>query len=197
LLKNAQRQTCGTGQENRRRTPLATAGVMLNAISLLKDDHHRISGLFELFADSDQLEEKLTLFQQIKDELEQHSFLEEKIFYPALSKFYELTDLIDTSYEELDEMEDLAEDIEQMEPDTEDLATSEDGGNFIEEPSAEQSAVTNRYDEAVEELRLMFQRHMDQVEREIFPDARDLLDPDELENLATEMNEVRTIGKAA
>jgi len=162
---------------------------MLNAISLLKDDHQRISGLFDLFARSERLNEKLTLFQQIKEELELHSFVEEKVFYPALSKFYELSDIIDTCYDEHDEMSDLVDEIDQMEPESDELA--------VGDPDRYPEKYPEKYSDAVEELYLIFQRHVKEEESEVFRGARDLLNPEQLEDLASEMNQLRGLGQVA
>lgn len=145
----------------------------MNAFSLLREDHERISGLFDLFMNASSLNEKLILFQQIKEDMELHSIIEEKVFYPALSRFYELTDLIDRSYEDHDEIEDLIEEVDQMEP---------DNGDF---------------NDAVNELRGIFSRHVEEEERRVFIEARKLLSEDELSDMASEMNQLRSLRLAA
>ena len=71
----------------------------MNAFNLPKADHRKVAQLFQ------QLERtagkrKLAVFKQIKTELDLHTHIEEKIFYPALEKPSETHDLTLEAYEE-------------------------------------------------------------------------------------------------
>src|SRR5215217_2320257 len=71
----------------------------MHAFELLKADHEKVAELF------DQLEAangnaKLEVFNQIRTELELHTYIEEKIFYPALEKPEETHDITLEAYEE-------------------------------------------------------------------------------------------------
>ena len=71
----------------------------MDAFQLLKTDHRKVEELFS------QLERasgkaKLDVFNQIKTELELHTHIEEKIFYPALETPKETRDLALEAYEE-------------------------------------------------------------------------------------------------
>lgn len=71
----------------------------MDAFKLLKADHRKVTELFE------QLERtsgkrKLNVFEQIKTELDLHTHIEEKIFYPALEKPTETRELTMEAYEE-------------------------------------------------------------------------------------------------
>lgn len=57
----------------------------MNAIDLLKEDHQRVDRLFKKVRDTPKGEHP-ALFKQIYAELDVHTHLEEKIFYPALIK---------------------------------------------------------------------------------------------------------------
>ena len=71
----------------------------MDAFELLKADHKKVSGLFdELEAATGKA--KLSVFDQIKTELELHTHIEEAIFYPALEKPEETHDLTLEAYEE-------------------------------------------------------------------------------------------------
>src|ERR1044071_9357509 len=71
----------------------------MDAFELLKADHKTVSGLFdELEAASGKA--KVSVFAQIKTELELHTHIEETIFYPALEKPEKTHDLILEAYEE-------------------------------------------------------------------------------------------------
>jgi hemerythrin superfamily protein len=150
--------------------------MTMNAVGLLKEDHQRISGLFELFEKSRKIGERLTLFQQIRDEVDLHSMLEERVFYPALSKFDALTAVIDQFYDQHDEMGDIIEEIDQMEPEEE---------NYDE------------LNDAVHELTELFQQHTELEERELYERAGEFLNQDTLVELADRMNELRGLSKAA
>ena len=53
----------------------------MNAIDLLKDDHNKVSLLFQKVKATEEGEHK-ALFEQINEELEVHTHIEETIFYP-------------------------------------------------------------------------------------------------------------------
>ena len=71
----------------------------MDAFQLLKEDHRKVEELFtELESASGKA--KLEVFKQIKTELELHTHIEEKIFYPALEDPKETHDLALEAYEE-------------------------------------------------------------------------------------------------
>jgi hemerythrin superfamily protein len=57
----------------------------VNALDLLKNDHRKVSALFEQFEDAEG-DLKVALAQQICTELTVHAMCEEKLFYPAARK---------------------------------------------------------------------------------------------------------------
>lgn len=94
----------------------------MNAIDLLKDDHNKVSLLFQKVKATEE-GEHLALFEQIKEELEVHTHIEETIFYPKMKEESELEDLVLEGIEEhhqvkmfLRELASLAEDSEKFEP---------------------------------------------------------------------------------
>jgi hemerythrin superfamily protein len=98
-----------------------TRRSQVNALELLKEDHQKVKKLF-IQAEQDQKQQK-SLFNQIKKELETHTFIEETVFYPAMEKHEELKDMVLESIEEhrqvktlLKEMDNLASDSEKFEP---------------------------------------------------------------------------------
>ena len=133
--------------------------------------------------DSKDLKEKLTLFQQIKEELDLYSMIEQKFFYPALSSFDEVSDMIDQSYDEHDSISDLVEEIDLME------VEAIEGDNF--------DTSIDEFDDMVEELRAMMLNHIEREERELFPEIAQLLDEDDLVAIGNQMTEVRGLGMAA
>ena len=57
----------------------------MDPFELLKTDHRNVEQLFSELESADG-KKKLTVFKQIKTELELHTHIEEKIFYPALEE---------------------------------------------------------------------------------------------------------------
>ena len=55
----------------------------MNAIALLEADHKAVERLFAQVEESD-TKEQISIFQQIKYELEAHAHIEKAIFYPSL-----------------------------------------------------------------------------------------------------------------
>ena len=94
----------------------------MNAIELLKEDHKKVSHLFGRVDATEEGEHK-ELFEKIKQELEVHTHIEEKIFYPKLKEQPELEDIVLEGIEEhhqakifLREISALTEDSEKFEP---------------------------------------------------------------------------------
>src|SRR5215210_6376210 len=56
----------------------------MNAIELLKEDHNKVSRLFQKVKADKEGERQQELFEQIRQELEVHTHIEETIFYPRL-----------------------------------------------------------------------------------------------------------------
>jgi hemerythrin superfamily protein len=95
----------------------------MNAIELLKDDHDKVDRLFQKVKATEEGEEHRELFKKIKAELEAHTHIEEKIFYPRLKEEEELEDITLEGIEEhhqakmfLRELSNLTEDSEKFEP---------------------------------------------------------------------------------
>jgi hemerythrin-like domain-containing protein len=63
-------------------------GVLVDAITLLKDDHKTVEKLFKKFekAGDGAKKTKQKLVEQITAELTKHTYIEETIFYPAARK---------------------------------------------------------------------------------------------------------------
>ena len=95
----------------------------MNAIELLKDDHNKVDSLFQKVKATEEGEEHRELFKKIKAELDVHTHIEEKIFYPRLKQEEELEDITLEGVEEhhqakmfLREISALSDDSEKFEP---------------------------------------------------------------------------------
>ena len=81
----------------------------MDAFNLLKADHRKVEKLFSQL-ESARGQAKLRVFEQIKTELDLHTHIEEKIFYPALEKPKQTHDLTLEAYEEHDVVKKLLKD---------------------------------------------------------------------------------------
>ncbi len=137
----------------------------MNAIELLKDDHDKVDRLFQKVKATEEGEEHKELFKKIKSELDAHTHIEEKIFYPRLKEEEELEDIVLEGIEEhhqakmfLRELASLSEDSEKFEP----------------------------------KLKVLMEditHHVQEEEGEMFPDVEKILGAAELEKLGAQMEE--------
>jgi hemerythrin superfamily protein len=136
----------------------------MNAIELLKSDHDRVDKLFQKVKATEEGEHK-ALFEKIKLELDTHTHIEEKIFYPRLKEEQELEDITLEGIEEhhqakmfLRELANLSEDSEKFEP-------------------------------KLKVLMEDIEHHVQEEEGEMFPKVEEVLGKDELEELGKRMEE--------
>jgi hemerythrin-like domain-containing protein len=134
----------------------------MDAFSLLKADHRKVEELFQ------QLEaasgnSKLRVFEQIKTELDLHTHIEEKIFYPALEKPKQTHDLTLEAYEEHDVVKKLLKE----------LSRAKTAG---EEGEAQAKV-----------LKENVEHHVEEEENELFPKADAALSEEDIEALGERM----------
>jgi len=134
----------------------------MDAFELLKADHKRVSGLFdELEAATGNA--KLSVFAQIKTELELHTHIEETIFYPALEKPEETHDLILEAYEEHKMVKTLLAKLSRA------------------------RTANDEWQAQAKVLRENVEHHVDEEENELFDKADDALSDEEIEVLGQRM----------
>src|ERR1044072_866084 len=148
--------------------------MTMDAFELLKADHKKVNELF------DQLEAatgkaKLNVFNQIKTELELHTHIEEKIFYPALEKPEQTHDLTLEAYEEHKMVKTLLAELSRA-------RTADD-----------------EWQAQAKGLRENVEHHVDEEENELFDKADDVLSDEEIEALGQRMEaeKARKQGRAA
>ncbi len=134
----------------------------MDAFNLLKTDHRKVAELFEELEAANG-KAKLQVFEQIKTELELHTHIEEKIFYPALEKPRETHDLTLEAYEEHDVVKKL-----------------------LKELSKAKSA-TDEWEAQAKVLRENVEHHVEEEENELFPKAEAALGEDKIEALGEQM----------
>jgi hypothetical protein len=134
----------------------------MDAFELLKADHKKVNELFnQLEAATGKA--KLDVFNQIKTELELHTHIEEKIFYPALEKPEETHDLTLEAYEEHKGVKTL-----------------------LTELSGARTA-DDQWQAKAKVLRENVEHHVDEEENELFDKADDVLSDEEIEALGQQM----------
>src|SRR5687768_16228934 len=92
------------------------ADRQMDAIELLEQDHKAVKQLFREFErKTDRAHKgKLELYQQIKQELEIHTQIEEQIFYPAVKEI--VPDMVADAMEEHNQVDRLLAELEGMDP---------------------------------------------------------------------------------
>jgi Hemerythrin HHE cation binding domain len=134
----------------------------MDAFELLKADHKTVSGLFdELEAATGKA--KLSVFAQIKTELELHTHIEETIFYPALEKLEETHDLILEAYEEHKMVKTLLAKLSRA------------------------RTANDEWQAQAKVLRENVEHHVNEEENELFDKADDALSDEEIEALGQRM----------
>ena len=137
----------------------------MNALELLKQDHERVTQLFEVMRGMNDYASKERLFRQIKDELEVHTYLEETVFYPAVAELKSLRRTILESYEQLRHVRTLLREIEYL----------EDGSEGFETKLAAMKEYVEHY--------------IKHVETELFPRSESAMAPEYLERLGNDMEQ--------
>lgn len=134
----------------------------MDAFNLLKEDHRKVEELFEQL-ESSRGQAKLRVFEQIKMELDLHTHIEEKIFYPALEKPRQTHDLTLEAYEEHDVVKKL-----------------------LKEMSKAKSA-TEEWEAQAKVLQENVEHHVEEEENELFPKAQSALSEEQIEELGEEL----------
>lgn len=162
----------------------------IQALEMLKEDHARIKGLLDLLRQSDDADERRTLFQSVKDELEAHTQLEEKTAYPRFAEYDDLIEHVDAFYDEHQEMKDILDEIDEIEAEAEGYDTTESAEEDAGPPDPEDLDVRELYEEidsALEELIELVNGHMDEEESLLFPKVKQVMSEDELLQLGRAM----------
>ena len=137
----------------------------MDAIQLLKDDHDAMK---KMLSDLESTTERGTktreaLFAKVREELTVHEAIEEEIFYPALKEHPKAKELVLEAYEEHGVVDMIMADIE--------------GVPFDDE----------RWSAKFTVMKENIEHHIEEEEKEMFKQARDVFDRDELEALGERM----------
>jgi hemerythrin superfamily protein len=142
----------------------------MNVITLLKDDHEKVSKLFKSYEAAKEAEsdnDKEQIFGQICEELSAHAEAEEELFYPAVDAHGQgdekAQDTVKEAHEEHKLVKTLLAELEEM------------------------SASDEQYDAKVKVLKDLVEHHVEEEEGQMMPKAKKLLSSDELEQLGAQV----------
>jgi hypothetical protein len=145
----------------------------MDALALLKADHDKVK---KMLADGEKTTERgektrSELFTTLKAEMMLHERIEEEIFYPALKEHPKAKDIVLEAYEEHHVVDDIMGELE---------AT-----DVTDETWAAKFKV----------MKENIEHHIEEEEGEMFKQARQVFEADELEQLGARMAELKRVGQ--
>jgi len=137
----------------------------MNAIELLKNDHDKVESIFEKLEPTTEraVKTREELFTQLKQELDVHAHIEEKIFYPAIKDAAATRAITLEGYEEHHVVKILLGELAAMPVDTE------------------------QWTAKLKVLKENVEHHVEEEEDEMFVSARKVLSKEEIEELGARM----------
>lgn len=135
----------------------------MNAIELLESQHREVEDLFEEIEETDDLEAKADLFEQLADKLAIHATIEEHHFYPAVKEKRTEDILLESLQEHLAVKRILADLLE----------------NDVEDET---------FDAQLKVLKETVSHHVEEEEDDLFPKVRKVLNKDQLEAVGQAMS---------
>lgn len=137
----------------------------MNAFELLKQDHKKVSGIFENLEPTTErgVKTREELFAQLKQELDIHARIEEEIFYPAIKEAKETRDITLEAYEEHNVVKQLLAELDEL-------------------PKSDET-----WGAKLKVLKENVEHHVEEEEGEMFTSAREVLSKDQIEDLGTRM----------
>lgn len=141
----------------------------MDALELLTDQHDQVDGLFNAYEQltADEAERRREILDEITEKLVRHAAIEEQAFYPTVREVLpEREDEIEHDLEEHQEVKEILARLERMDAD-----------------DAE-------FDRVVRDLITDIRHHVREEENDLFPDVRDALDQETLDDLGGAMAEL-------
>ena len=145
----------------------------MDAIALLKADHDKVKKLLNELETTTQrgVKTRAELFSTIKGELTVHEIIEEEIFYPELKAHPKARDIVLEGFQEHHVVDLLMGELEQMD------------------------VTDERWGAKAVVMKENIEHHIEEEEGDMFKQARDVFDDDELEDLGRRMEELRQLGE--
>ena len=145
----------------------------MDAISLLKDDHAKVKRMLAEGESTTERGEKTRteLFAKLKEEMVLHERIEEEIFYPALKEHPKARDIVLEGFEEHHVVDEIMGELEAT-----DVTDETWGAKF-------------------KVMKENIEHHIEEEEGEMFKQARQVFENDELEQLGARMMELKKVGQ--
>ena len=140
----------------------------MKATKLLKSQHREVEALFDKVSKAEKPAQRRALADEIASKLEVHTTIEEEIFYPAYkdgSKTQKGEDLTLEAYEEHHVVKLVLGELPNVDP------------------------KADNFEAKMTVLKELIEHHVEEEEKEMFPDAEKKLGASRLEELGAEMEE--------
>ena len=139
----------------------------MNGLELLKADHRRVEKLLESLdgTSEDDVERRRELFRELTDEMQAHEIIEEEILYPALKDHPKAREVVLEGYEEHHVVDTIMSELDDV--------------PFDDETWAAKFSV----------MKENIEHHIEEEEEDMFEQATDIFDDEELETLGKRMAE--------
>ena len=137
----------------------------MDAITLLKDDHEKVKGIFEKLEPTTEraVKTREELFAKLKLELDVHAHIEETIFYPVLKQEAETRKITLEGYEEHHVVKMLLGELEAM------------------------PVSSEQWTAKLKVLQENVEHHVEEEETDMFKSAREVLEKSQLVELGAQM----------
>ena len=145
----------------------------MDALTLLKEDHDKVKKMLTEGEETTERAEKTRkeLFETLKAEMMIHERIEEEIFYPALKSHPKAKDIVLEGYEEHHVVDEIMGEL--------------DATDVTDETWSAKFKV----------MKENIEHHIEEEEGEMFKQARQVFDADELEQLGSRMMELKQLGQ--
>ena len=139
----------------------------MNAFQLLKEDHQKVSGIFQQLEPTTERAEKTRteLFARLQEELDIHAKIEESVFYPAIKQAAETREIVLEGFEEHHVVKMLLKELDAVPVDTE------------------------QWTAKLKVLQENVEHHVEEEEGEMFQKSRQVLSEEQIKELGEQMQE--------
>ena len=141
----------------------------MNAFQLLKEDHQKVDGIFKQLEPTTEnaVKTRQELFAKLKQELDIHAEVEEKVFYPSIKQAAETREITLEGFEEHHVIKTLLGELEGMD------------------------VTDERWAAKLKVLQENVEHHVEEEEGEMFQKARQVLSEDDINRLGAQMEEMK------
>ena len=141
----------------------------MDAYQILMKDHRKVEDLFEQIEQTEDRArgDRQQLFQKLREELELHTEVEERLVYPEMKKHPGTREFAEEALEEHAEVKRLLKEIGELSPDDE------------------------RWPDMIEELDHAVQHHVREEEEQMFPAARREISESRASELGRQIEEMK------